>query len=188
MIILLRVVSVSWILSYGLFAHLAKDGFQLRMISSIFVFYIGSLLILLAFESYVRYIILMYYMILLSNLGGLFMFRALHKSVQVYQAPETVSKWRRVYAILTVSYTSTILLGLCRIRGVGTRCDDTIVYPYAFLALLGQQLLQSALKSLRRQTRQSLNCVDSDRADVLQGPRRGLEETRLPLGCANTHH
>ena len=64
------------------------------------------------------------------------MFRALHKSVQVYQAPETVSKWRRVYAILTVSYTATILLGLCRMRSVGTRCDDAIVYPYAFLALL----------------------------------------------------
>ena len=80
-IIVCRVASVSWILSFGLRAHLKKDNYEVRMISSIFLFYMMSLLLLLAFESTTRYIIIMYYMVLLSNMGALFMMRALQKSV-----------------------------------------------------------------------------------------------------------
>lgn len=51
------------------------------MISSLFLMYIVALLMLFAFETNVRFIQLMYFMILSSNLGGLFMMRALQKSV-----------------------------------------------------------------------------------------------------------
>jgi predicted MFS family arabinose efflux permease len=138
-------MSVSWILSYGLFAHLEKDKWKLRMISSLYLFYIAALILLFAFETHVRYIQLMYFMLLFSNLGGLFMMRALQKSVQQYAPSDVHSNLRRVYAILTMSYTVAILVGFNRYGGIGTRCDDAIVYPYCFLLLMVQQLLQTGL-------------------------------------------
>ena len=76
-IILCRVGSVGWILSYGLRFHMKKDGGQVRMISCIFALYMTSLFLLLTFEATVRYIQILYYMIYFSNLGGLLILRAL---------------------------------------------------------------------------------------------------------------
>lgn len=55
------------------------------------------------------------------------------------------SNLRRVYAILTMSYTVAILIGFNRTGGIGTRCDDGVVYPYCFLYLMIQQILQTFL-------------------------------------------
>ena len=107
------------------------------MISSIFMFYIFAMVLLLTFETTTRYIQTLYYMVLVSNIGGLFMLRALHKSVEKYQKDLDVScGWRRVYGTLSFSYTMTILFGLGRERALGTRCSEEVIYPYSFLGLM----------------------------------------------------
>ena len=77
LVIIMRVGSVGWILSYGVRSHMKKDKGQLRMLSCIFIFYMCSLALLLAFEATVRYIQILYFMIYFSNLGGLLILRAL---------------------------------------------------------------------------------------------------------------
>lgn len=75
-------------------------------------------------------------MVMCANIGGLFMLRALHKSVEKYQHVDVFCGWRRVYGTLAFSYSFTILFGLCRERALGTRCSDEIIYPYSFMALM----------------------------------------------------
>lgn len=76
-IIIMRVGSVGWILSFGVRHHLKKDKGEFRMLSCIFLLYMISLFLLLTFEATVRYIQILYFMIYFSNLGGLLILRAL---------------------------------------------------------------------------------------------------------------
>lgn len=119
-------------------AHLKKDNNRYRLISCIYLFYMASLGMLFAFETFTRYIQVMYYMLTFSNLGGLLMFRALQKSIQKHQSDISLMLQRRLYAILIVSYTFTILNGINQVRNFGPRCSPEIVYPFSFMVLMFQ--------------------------------------------------
>lgn len=145
LVIIMRVGSVGWILSYGVRAHLNKDKGQLRMLSCIFIFYMCSLALLLAFEATVRYIQILYFMIYFSNLGGFLILRALQKSVEQYQPIELLVAQRRIYAIMIVLYTFNMMNGVNQMHVYGPRCSEYVVYPYSFIFLMIQQLIQSIL-------------------------------------------
>lgn len=83
-------MSVGWILQYGVKAHYNHEGGRLKMISCIFLMYQISLAFLFAFETTVRYLKIVYFMIYVSSFGGLLMMRALQLSVERYQHKRSI--------------------------------------------------------------------------------------------------
>ena len=85
----------------------------------------------------------MYYMVYASSFGGLLMLRALQKSVQRYQPQSCIVAQRRIYGVLIAIFTFTCLNGITSFREFGPRCSKDTVYPYSFMFLMIQQVINS---------------------------------------------